>query len=668
MPTINKSLFDRTVTSQFDGRLLDEEVISFVESRYQRWSTDRQILESDWKACWAEYLSNARAADQIRSEAMNIIGDARVDWRHKITTGKAFELVEDANSYLQNAFFPNKQWFDAYPKEPLSDPEWEELLRVLQKFIQYKMDEGRFSDWWDINCRQTLIIGTSVLALPWRYDSKTTLKNRQKKGVDGKKKTLAVKEKKVVYNGLDFEVVNMFDFFLDPRAINPVDANCIRRYQKTRGELIDLIESGVFSFGDADKIRDRGDKSTVPTTSTSNKDDKQFMQTGTTESDISDLDEMLDIVEFWGDMCLDTSDYKDVCVTVCLGERMLLDFKPNPFWAGKPFVITTLINSQDSPYGIGLLQPILGQLHQLFSTMNHRLDCSELVINPMWKVVNDGTLDLNSLFSEPAKIIPVGDMASIEQIVFDAGTLGVSVQDEQLLEQRLERVTGITPYVGQGQGRDAERVTAEEVKSKRDAGGNRLGRYHKHIEETALKEVLYKVYSFMQQFVLDDEVIRMKKPTDQAQDAYEFIKVGAEELETDLDIVPVGSDWVIDKEREVRERIDFITLVSQHPVMSEMVNWSEVMKDLARRLVKQDWDKYLKLDATPPQTTLPVDNASVPTQSEAPPTLPPEATAIPEVAIPLEQRMAQGAPPDSQMAIQEAATNPELLNRLVNGQ
>jgi len=107
----------------------------------------------------------------------------------------------------------------------------------------------------------------------------------------------------------------------------------------------------------------------------------------------------------------------------------------------------------------------------------------------MWKVLQDGTLDLDSLFSAPGKIIPVSDPNNLVPVQFDVRNLGINVQEEQMLEQRVERVTGINAYVGQGQGRNAERVTAEEVKSKRDAGGNRLGRYHKHMEETALREL-----------------------------------------------------------------------------------------------------------------------------------------------------------------------------------
>lgn len=637
-------------------------ISDFVYSTYQKWSTERQPLEEDWKAGWAEYFSNSRAADTIRAEAFKQVGDVQTDWRSKVPTGKAFELVEDANSYLQGAFFPNKQWFDVYPKRIIQDPDWQELLKVLQKYIQIKLDEAYFTEWWDMNCRQALITGTSVLALPWRYEAVETTKNVQITTVRGKKKVLPKRVKKVVKNGLDITVLDMFDFFIDPYAVDPKDAACIRRYTKTKGELIRLVEEGVFNQTDKRTVMGIQAAYNRKTQSTTNKESvKEFV--GDTQTGY-DPQEAIEVIEYWGNITVNGMEYIDVCATVV--DDTLIDFKDNPFWGGKPYVVTTLIRTHDSPYGIGILNPILGQLHQLFVTMNHRLDIGELVVNPMWKVLQDGTLDLDSLFSAPGKIIPVADPNNIVPIAFDVRNLGINVQEEQMLEQRVERVTGINPYVGQGQGRDAERVTAEEVKSKRDAGGNRLGRYHKHIEDTALRELLEKAYSFIQQFVVEDEIVRVTGSVPGSiTNSFDFIKVGQDELQHDVDIVPVGSDWVIDKEREIRERLDFITLTSQHPVMSQMVNWEEVMKDLARRMVKQDWEKFVQLKPAAPAGMPP----GMPPEAQLPPeavgaTLPVEQ-APPELSVPLEQRLAAKAPLEGKQAIMNAVADPALLAQFV---
>ncbi len=173
----------------------------------------------------------------------------------------------------------------------------------------------------------------------------------------------------------------------------------------------------------------------------------------------------------------------------------------------------------------------------------------------------------------------------------------------------------------------------------------------------------------MQQFVVDDETIRVNKEIQgSTRGGYEFITVGAEELENEMDIVPVGSDWVIDKEREIRERIDFITLVSQHPDMSQMMNWEEVLKDLARRLVKQDWEKYLSLNGQ--QQVIPEEMGAntLPEEGTSPEVMPQEQAlppAQPASTVPLEQRLAEGMPPDVQQSLAQAVGDPQKLAQLL---
>jgi hypothetical protein len=227
--------------------------------------------------------------------------------------------------------------------------------------------------------------------------------------------------------------------------------------------------------------------------------------------------------------------------------------------------------------------------------------------------MNDGSIDLNEMYSAAGKVIPVEDVeTSVRPLETNANTM-VAIQDEQLLEARIDKITGVGAYVGVNGGRQAERVTAEEIKAQRDAGGNRLGRYHKHIEDTALCELLSKCYAFMQQFVIDEETVRIQRSVQTSMtDKYEFFTVGQEDLQYDLDITPIGSDHIIDKEFELQQRLDFYTVVSQNPDMAKFVNWKEAMKDLARRMMKQDWERFIII----PEETVPPEGAEQPDVEE----------------------------------------------------
>jgi hypothetical protein len=631
-----------------DYKKRSHEVAGAVKHFATEWSTQRSVLEDEWRDCWAEYFSNDRGSEMLRQVALQKVGDVDMNWRHKVPTGKALEVVETVNSYLQAAFFPNKQWFDLYPKSFMDSPEWQDVLQVLVKYIAWKLEDGNFRDFWDVFCRQMLVTGTSVLALPWRYETQNTFKNvKNKKG-----KYVPEPVTKVVKNGLDFEVVDMFDFYLDPQNTQPRQGACIRRLVKTKGEVIRMIESGVYPLGDKQMVEHA--KSYTPSSiSSSAKSDIKYLNGFMSDGDPR---HRVELYEYWGNLVVDDVEFIDVCC-ITMGDELLM-FKPNPYWGGKPFVIGTLTNTHDSPYGTGILQPILGQLHTLFITSNHRLDCGELAINPMWLVVNDGSIDLNEMYSGAGRVIPVEDVeTSVRPLETQSNTM-VAIQDEQLLESRIDKITGVGAYVGVNGGRQAERVTAEEVKSQRDAGGNRLGRYHKHIEDTALNDLLKTTYAFMQQFVIDEETVRIERAVQTSMsDKYEFFTVGQEDLQYDLDIIPIGSDHIIDKEFELQQRLDFYTVVSQNPDMAKYVNWKEAMKDLARRMMKQDWERFIVIPEE--------GEAQAPPQGQGQ-----QQPSMEEQMMMEQQAQAQKAAnptgnPDADQYIRQLAQNPEQAAQTV---
>ena len=307
----------------------------------------------------------------------------------------------------------------------------------------------------------------------------------------------------------------------------------------------------------------------------------------------------------------------------------------------------------------------------MYINQNHRLDVDELTIDPMWKIKQGSGLNPEEVYSAPGRVLPVDEMDDIEPILMQIGQLQNNLTDENILEERVNKATGVGDYVGVGQGRNAERVTAEEVKAKQDAGGNRLGRYHKHLEETALKELLIKCYEYLKQFVVNDETVRIQKPNKTTmEDNYEYYKVGAEELQNEVDVIPIGAEHIVNTEYELRQHIDFYTFVSGNPQLAQFINWKEVVKDLARRLIQDDWTKYVALPEE--NNTMGVDSATgqspfeqigmlgLPQQGQGQPGMPPEMPMMP----PEEQQVNPSF--DQQQVEQLMGNNPMLAQQVVN--
>jgi hypothetical protein len=612
-----------------------QDAITAIITCAKNWSQERSILEQDWEECWGQYTSNWRGSQIVERQSMLTVGDVKNDYRHKIPTSKAFELVETVNSYLQDAFFPTANWFDLEPKEQMDDEDWEETLAALSRFILIKLEEANFQDYWDSFIRQACIVGTSVLALPWVFNSKDSMKKlRQANGT-----IQSVPYTKVDQNGFDFEVVDMYDFFINPRAKEARKGDVIRRIIKTKGECLRLVESGVFPLGDAESIYNcksyDAEQSGITQSTLKKQTQRYFNGINASNHDTQEVE----LFEYWGNLTIGNCEYIDIHAIAC--ENCLMVFEPNPYWGGKPFVIGTLINGHGTPYGRGLLDPILGQLHQQYINQNHRLDVDELTVNPMWLVADDGSIDPSEVYSEPGKVLLVQDPTkSVGMVQMDGSSMQNTVQDEMMLEEKINKASGVGDYVGVNSGRDAERVTAKEVEARQNAGGNRLGRYHKHLERTALKELLVKAYEFMRQFTEEDTTIRVKKPVNGSMgDSYKFYSVGQPELLNELDIIPVGADHVIDKEFELRQHTDFYSFVQGSPQLAQFINWKEVAKDLAKRLIKGDWTKFVVLpqeqdspgaDAATGQS--PIDMMSAITGGEGG-GLPPEAQAQPQTPV-----------------------------------
>jgi hypothetical protein len=591
--SINKKLYQMTYLCEDKSKYATYygDAVKAITTFAKEWSSARAILEEDWSECWGQYTSNWRGSQTIERQAVLTVGDVSNDYRHKIPTSKAFELVETVNSYLQDAFFPTYNWFDLEPKEYINDDDWETTLRTLTRYIQIKLEEANFQDYWDCFIRQACILGTSVLALPWALVTKDSMK----KVLQANGSVKAVPYTKIEQNGFDFEVVDMFDFLIDPSAKEARKGNVIRRIVKTKGEVIRLIESGLFPLGDVEtvyNIKEFDEYSSSIVTSTLQKTTQRF-HNGL--SSVNSDNQKIELFEYWGNLVIGNCEYIDVHA-ICANECLLV-FEPNPYWGGKPFIIGTLINGHGSPYGRGLLDPILGQLHQQYINQNHRLDINELTVNPMWLVADDGSIDPTEVFSEPGKVLLVQDPTkSIGMVQMNATNMNDTVQDEVMLEDKINKATGVGDYVGVNAGRDAERVTAKEVEVRQNAGGNRLGRYHKHLERTALKELLVKAYEFLRQFTDTDTTIVLKKPVSGSMgDAYKYYSVGQSDLVHEIDIIPIGADHVIDKEFELRQHTDFYSFVQGSPQLAQFINWKEVAKDLAKRLIKGDWTKFVLL-------------------------------------------------------------------------
>lgn len=572
----------------------ERDVATYVKNQIEYFQTARDEREENWLECWAMYLNSNESRDWIRSAASRSVGDVNNDWRHNINTGKAFEQVETVVAYLQQAFFPNRDWFDAVPQEP----GYVELAELVKSFTKKQLQESNFISHFEMFLRQLVITGCSVIALPWRYETskfKKKVKVKQtpdiNETVHGEKANFeVVEEERTITNRPQFEVIDVFDTFLDPEAISINESDFVRRIVKTKAELMDLVNSGYYDNVtplDVVKAEVYGGADTYASKRKATEELIHSFQ-GIVLDQGFRWNERVELYEYWGDVTVDGKIYRDVTATV-MGDR-LLRFENNPYWCGKPFVYGTYTPVCHSITSLGVVEPSLGLLHELNIVTNQRLDNLELSIDSMWEFVNDGTLQPEDIYTKPGRVFPVSQPDTLRPIQMSQAYT-ITYDESSVLETRIDKNAGTGSLISANAARDAERVTAAEVRATREAGGNRLSGVHKHIEETALVPILDKLFRLFQQFVTEDSIVRIpgQNPGD-----FEYASVGEEELQYDFKLMPVGADHVADREFEISQRLQFLQVVSSRPEMSQHINYYNFMLDLARRMGIDDIDQFIQ--------------------------------------------------------------------------
>ena len=564
----------------------DAEIIHTVNTLKEQWKASRAELEKFWKICWATYFGTQTANKYLRHQYLTqTVGDVGKDWRHNISQAKAYDIVETAIPYFMSASFPNEDWFDIVPEIPIPDDgNINIFLRAIKQFIRSKLDNANFKTVWNTFLRQLCIIGTSCISLPWRLETKESKTNIIVRGYNTDEDTIEeITVEKIIKNCPDMVVEDMLDIYLDPDADDPNTANMIRRFTLRRAELVRLVEQGVYPKLKVSEIKEmRGLKG-----------EEHYKQAevdsfyGLNEFD-NTLHDTLEVWEYWGSLELCDQELYDVIITWC--NNKILRVETNPYNGGRPFIFGQYTPIPKSPYGWGMLQPVLGNIHELDIISNCRLDGLEVTLQPTFLVQNDGTVDPNDVYVEPGRVIPVANTDGVKPLITDTSQAAISIQEEQLREQLIERRVGTSSFVGTAPGRSGERVTAKEVEATQSAGGNRLSGVYENIERQALLPLLSRTYEYCRQFQTNDELIAV--PGDDSQQ-YVYVTIGMYQLSYPMKLKPVGAKNITDKEYELRQFMDWLAAVNSTPQLPSFINWEAVALELTRKFIPNSPDRFI---------------------------------------------------------------------------
>lgn len=316
------------------------------------------------------------------------LDEGRLPWRSNLFIPKTFEIVETVAPRIAQA----QRTFRAYPVEGTDTNAAEAFTDLLKfQFSKTKM-EGIIEEL----VKETLIYGTGVVKVTWGAD--------------------------------DFpnpEVVDIFDFFPDPKARNLSEAKyCIHRVER---DIEDLEENPNYSKDAIEKLKQAKGNSEA-------NEERKFREAITGSSSSDGSRKRCEVLEYWGNF-----NGKEYLIVVAGDEILRMD--ENPYACGNPFVVVYDHKVPHEFYGIGEVEPIESLQNELNDVRNQRMDNVKLNLNNMWKVLPGGVQSEHDLISRPGGVIhmtrPDG-VLPLEKNPIDPSAF----TEEAIIKSDAERATG----------------------------------------------------------------------------------------------------------------------------------------------------------------------------------------------------------------------------------
>lgn len=532
-----------------------------VTQDFQRWKRARSRLESKWRECWEAYLCDVKS---LYTQPDDDMAD-----RSRISRPVLYEAVEAIHANLLNALFPaNERFFTVLGKTEADHRN----AGLIEEFIRSRLEESGFIEKYALFLKQAIITGNTVAAVPWRQikQSRRVEQPITLFGVTvGYQK---VTQEECVYNGPDFEVLDMFDFLIDPDATDFEKANVIRSVERS---LQELKNNPAYS-----RLEHLQPTSQSAHENENNKTSRR-RAFGIDEQPAASSDRLdtIRLLEAWGDFRVGEQTYRNyVCVVA--NDNTVIRFEPNPYDSGmKPFIFTNFIPVPNEIYGISAIEKSLGLQHAINTLTNQKLDIINLSINsPFTYLINDDVFDPEKMVTRPGALIPVKSHDTLRPVEF-LNQLPVAFTEIADLKSEIQEATGAFKYFTGGAGPDQR--TATEVSALMNGGTQKFSSFLSHLEHTSLEPFLKMVFENTRQFVREPENLRIRGHDG----SLSFKRILPELLKCCECAFRIdGSRGLLFKERELKSITTFLQLVENSPSLRGQVNLPLLYKKIYRRL------------------------------------------------------------------------------------
>lgn len=479
-----------------------------------------------------------------RTEPLKLRSDE--GWQSKLNDGRTFEIIETVASYIRDALFFSDNWVTLEANEP----ELGDVVPLVSTYFRTALNKSNLKREFRVFIRQLLLLGFSGMALDH------------------------------VGGELVFTTISATDLYVESNRRLDSNSYVFRDVWLNYATYTSYIDSGTIELPSDCSEESFWDKykSTYV--------DKEW-QTHT--DDLGDVwNETLRLVEYW---CPEERKLMRFVDRECVGEE---DCKRCPWH------LLVLYETPDNAYGLSLLDSSIGLILENNCIMNRRLDNMAISVDNMWLFIDDGVTNPDDIKSEPGKVLTVARPDVLTPLYPPPNNFQVTYQEASVIDQKIDRNTGTGALISSGQYRSGERVTATEVNSVKDAGGNKLTDVYEHVETSFVVPLLEAALEVVRKHCRKSVVkIASERPG-----IYDYFQLLPEDFSHSYSVFLSASQSIINRDRNIRRLQEFMALVASVPQFADFVDYSNLYDDLLRKFGFDDPERYRK-QQEPEQTPAP---------------------------------------------------------------
>lgn len=553
-----------------------EHVRAFM-SKSQEYRRPHLELATRCRELYASWIKSGRS----------IIGRANLNlaYAFSIIEGEIPQIVEALLGERPLAKFEGNEIQDMVFEDALNDFHdiQVEKMNLLTKTISY--------------VKSMLLDGTTFGKVPYRYEEKAISKKRITiNPVTNEIEKSTDEELKVLYDGPDFQFIPFIDFFPDWTARIPGEIQsmrgCVHRTWRTLSDIKKIsayknvaeLEHSVLLKGCSE-----GTAWKEPYYSGEYQAEQDRLHDNTTGIKTEGL---IELWEYWGTFTVD-GESQDYIITIANGDVVLRceeNFYEHKF---KPFVATPNTIRDGEFYGIPELLPIEAYIKEANTLRNSRLDQVNLAINRMYLADRTAGIKAKQLFVRPSGIIWTNDMNGLKELP-PPEVPPSATRELQELQVEMKDTLGVvngTPQLSQAAKTFGRSATG--VQFVNSISASRVGLKVRVLNDTFIKPVHELMFKINDQFVTDEQWVRVSDPDKAAENPFTHLPPDA--FEKDFKIKTVVDNGSKENQLQNLQQVGQL-LQTAEGTQPGITKWDVFFEAVGRNLMGPRYKKFIRSD------------------------------------------------------------------------